>query len=143
MDIPMKSCIVLCYTIGFIFLFQACREFENNSFNTYVGYLMDAEGRPVSGVELFFTNEYPQQDSLVYELPFIYRQRTNHLGEFRFVVPSRTFDEFYVIWVEQPYLLKYEQFDQQFQRPFINPQVWERDKQEGVILVEPLTLIIP
>lgn len=139
----IKSLVPVWCMLCTFFFFQACQEFENNSFTTYLGVLQDEEGRPVEGVELFFGDRFPREDSLVYELPFIYRQRTNRLGEFRFVVPSRNFDEFYVIWVEKPFLLKYEQFNQQFQLPFITPQESARDEQEGIRLVGSLTLIRP
>jgi len=139
----IKSLIPVWCTLCTLFFVQACQEFESNSFTTYIGVLQDEEGSPVEGVELFFGDRFPQEDSLVYELPFIYRQRTNRLGEFRFVVPSRNFDEFYVIWVEKPFLLEYEQFNQQFQLPFIYPQESGRDQQEGIVPVVPLTLITP
>ncbi|UJP64658.1 hypothetical protein [Mongoliitalea daihaiensis] len=122
----------------------ACKEFENNNFTTFLGAIVDADGRPIAGVELFFV-ENPDWWNREGEMTFdriIYEQRTNALGEFRFIVPRRNFDAFYGIKASEPELLLFEQFDQEFTQSIYPVSDGQRGA-DGVVNVGLIQLLRP
>lgn len=122
----------------------ACKEFENNNFTTFLGAIVDSDGRPIAGVKLFFV-ENPDWWNGEEESRFdriIYEQRTNALGEFRFVVPRRNFNAFYGIKVSEPDLLLFEQFDQEFTQSIYPVSDGQRGA-DGVVNVGLIQLLRP
>ena len=80
--------------IGLAILFLslgACQEFIHNSFDTFTGKIVDAEGKPVADLELILTQDL---DFAVSQPPvaksIIYKVKTTNRGEFRVVMPART-----------------------------------------------------
>jgi hypothetical protein len=72
-------------------LSSSCQEFIHNSFDTFTGKIVDAEGKPVADLELILTQDL---DFAVSQPPvsksIIYTIKTTNRGEFRLVVPART-----------------------------------------------------
>ena len=69
----------------------ACQEFIHNSFDTFTGKIVDAEGKAVTDLELILTQDLdfglaqpPVAKSIIYKV------KTTNRGEFRMVVPART-----------------------------------------------------
>lgn len=87
-----------------ILLLTGCQEFIHDSFNTYSGRVVDEAGRPLSGVELVFTQDLDFTD---FQNPVsnssIYMMKTDLSGRFKFVVPSKYFDNFYYLQIKPPY----------------------------------------
>ena len=77
--------VILLFSLG------ACQEFIHNSFDTFIGRIVDEEGNAVAGLELIVTQDL---DFGVAQPPvaksIIYKVKTTNRGEFRVVVPSRT-----------------------------------------------------
>jgi hypothetical protein len=77
--------VVLLLSLG------ACQEFIHNSFDTFTGKIVDAEGKAVADLELILTQDLdfgvaqpPVAKSIIYSI------KTTNRGEFRLVVPART-----------------------------------------------------
>jgi len=77
--------------ISILLSLGACQEFIHNSFDTFTGKIVDAEGKAVTDLELILTQDL---DFGVAQPPvaksIIYKVKTTNRGEFRMVVPSRT-----------------------------------------------------
>lgn len=119
-----------------VFFTSGCKEFENNNFSSFIGVIVDEEGRPVAGLDLLFVAE-PQWWNLDAEVTFdriIYQQQTNNLGEFRFVVPRNNLNERYGIGVEEPNRLVFERFAEEVAASIVPVNSDERDG-DGVIQV--------
>lgn len=85
-------------------LFTACQEFVHDSFDTFSGRVVNQSDRPVAGVELVFTQELDFTD---FQNPVsnssIYKIKTDISGRFKFVVPTRNFDNVYYLQIKPPY----------------------------------------
>lgn len=90
--------------LSVLFLFTACQEFIHDSFDTYTGTIINESGQPVAGVELVFTQDLDFTD---FQNPrsksVIYRVITDSSGKFKFVLPSKNFDNFYYLQIKPPY----------------------------------------
>lgn len=90
--------------LSLFFLFTACQEFVHDSFDTFSGRVVDEAGLPLSGVELVFTQELDFTD---FQNPVsnssIYTMRTDMSGRFKFVVPTKNFDNLYYLQIKPPY----------------------------------------
>ncbi len=85
-------------------LLTGCQEFIHNSFDTFYGRVVDELGQPLAGVELTITQDLDFTD---FQNPvsnsFIYEIKTDLSGRFKFVVPSKYFDNFYYLQIKPPY----------------------------------------
>jgi hypothetical protein len=79
------------FLIGTLLSLSACQEFIHNSFDTFTGKIVDAEGKAVTDLELILTQDLdfgvakpPVAKSIIYTI------KTTNRGEFRMVVPART-----------------------------------------------------
>lgn len=90
--------------LSLLFLFTACQEFVHDSFDTFSGRVVDEAGLPLSGVELVFTQDLNFTD---FQNPIsnssIYTMKTDLSGRFKFVVPSKYFDNLYYLQIKPPY----------------------------------------
>ena len=90
--------------LSVLFLFTACQEFVHDSFDTFSGRVVNQSGLPLSGVELVFTQELDFTD---FQNPVsnssIYTIKTDISGRFKFVVPSKNFDNVYYLQIKPPY----------------------------------------
>ena len=106
-----KNAIARILVLSLLVLAVSCKEFIDDSFDTFIGIIVDEGGNPISGVELIFTRDFDFSD---FQNPksnsSIYTERTNNLGEFRFVAPSRQRGSFYYLEIQSPYLLEIDFF---------------------------------
>jgi hypothetical protein len=87
-----------------LFLFTACQEFVHDSFDTFSGRVVSESGQPISGVELVFTQDLDFTDfQNTVSNSAIYTMRTDVSGRFKFVVPTRNFDNVYYLQIKPPY----------------------------------------
>jgi hypothetical protein len=106
-----KNVIARILVLSLLVLAVSCKEFIDDSFDTFIGIIVDEGGNPISGVELIFTRDFDFSD---FQNPksnsSIYIERTNNLGEFSFVAPSRQRDDFYYLEIQSPYLFEIDVF---------------------------------
>jgi hypothetical protein len=142
----MRNRFYRCCSIIFVLLLSvsACREFEPNSFTTFTGAIVDEEGRPIAGVELFFVDRYWDfdEESSFDPSQVLYQQRTNALGEFRFIVPTRNFDGFYGIGVLEPDIFLLDFFGEEVRRRVV-AATDKRGVPDGVVNLGLITLVRP
>ena len=88
----------------FIFLSivaQGCQEFIHNSFDTFQGVIINKAGDPIPNLRLKLFSE----SSLVYSLD------TDTQGVFKFVLPSKNFDDFFRLEAPESFLFEINQLD--------------------------------
>ena len=107
LSLNYKSIISKLFQAGvlsLVFLFTACQEFIHDNFDTYTGRVVDELGQPLAGVELTITQDLDLTD---FQNPvsnsFIYEIKTDLSGRFKFIVPSKYFDNFYYLQIKPPY----------------------------------------
>lgn len=124
----MKSKLFHVGVLSVLFLFTACQEFVHDSFDTFSGRLVDEAGRPLSGVELVITQDLDFTD---FQNPVsnssIYAMRTDISGRFKFVVPSRYFDNLYFLQIKPPYWFEVDFAGEKELRNFIEASPSDRD----------------
>lgn len=87
--------------IFLLFLSQGCQEFIHDSFDTFQGVIVNKSGDPIPNLRLRF----------YFESSLIYSFITGNQGEFKVVLPSKNFDNFYNLEVPEPFLFELNQFD--------------------------------
>lgn len=123
------------------FLFNGCQEFIHDSFDTFSGRLVNESGQPISGVELVFTQELNFTDfQNPVSISSIYTMRTDLSGRFRFVVPSKNFNNFYYLQIKPPYRFEVDFGGQKDYRNYTEVFSSERDA-FGVVSLGDLTAV--
>ena len=128
-----KNVIARILVLSLLVLAVNCKEFIDDSFDTFTGVIVDEEGNPLSGVELIFTRDFDFSD---FQNPksnsSIYTKRTNGFGEFSFVAPSRQRDDFYFLEVQSPYFFEIDVFGEKQVQNYLLIYSSERDE-NGVV----------
>ena len=112
--------------IGVAFLLlslSACQEFIHNSFDTFTGKIVDAEGKPVANLEFSVTQELDFAMAGPVPKSVIYKVQTDEKGAFSFVLPSRSddaFNNYYFLWLSAPLLFQTEGFGEPVRERFLS-----------------------
>jgi hypothetical protein len=122
-------------------LFTGCQEFIHDSFDTYTGRVIDESGQPLSGVELLFTQDMDFSDFPNPVSNFsIYTIKTDLSGRFKFVVPSRYFNDLYYLQVKPPYWFEIDFGGEKYFLNFTEASSSERDA-FGVVALGDLKVV--
>jgi hypothetical protein len=116
-----------------LFLCAGCKFYIDDSFDTFVGTLVNESGLPARDVELIFTQEltFTGYQTGVSRSP-IYKLTTDESGKFKFVVPSKYWDNLYYLEVRSPYQFEFDFFGEKEFRNYIEFNSTEKDK-NGVV----------
>ncbi len=134
----MGKLVGFCLSLLLLF---GCQEFVHDSFDTFTGRVIDASGQPISGVELVLTQDIDFTDFHKPVSNFsIYTMKTDLSGRFKFVVPSRYFNDFYYLQVKPPYWFE---VDFGAEKYFINFTVASVSEQDafGVVALGDLKVV--
>ncbi|WP_026952739.1 peptidase associated/transthyretin-like domain-containing protein [Algoriphagus mannitolivorans] len=111
MNTRIPGFVFSIFFLALLLFHWGCREFVDDSFDTVTGRIVDESGNALEGVELIFTDDLDFTD---FQRPIakspIYKVKTNLVGEFRFVVPSKNLESIYFIEIQTPFLAEVDSF---------------------------------
>jgi hypothetical protein len=121
----------LCYAI--LFLGLGCKYYIDDSFDTFVGTLVNESGLPIGDVELIFTQELNFTGYQTgFASSYIYKLTTDQTGKFKFVVPSKYWDNLYYLEVRPPFQFEIDFFGEKEFQNYIQFDSSEKDK-NGIV----------
>lgn len=124
-----------------LFLCVGCKFYVDDSFDTFLGTLINESGLPASDVELIFTQELEFTDNqTLVSRSFIYKLTTDETGKFKFVVPSKSWDNLYFLEIKPPFQFEIDFFGEKELRNYIQFSSTEKDK-NGVLILGNIKVI--
>lgn len=120
--------IAVCFS-GACFFLAGCKTFEDDSFDTFVGVVVDENGKPIPGLDLGFTDIYPINLEGVFTFDkLIYQIKTNQAGEFKFVMPTKMTGDGYFIVIPDSHVFELTIFGNVYSQNYVDARPSDRDK---------------
>jgi len=120
--------LVFCFSVSCIF-WSGCKTFQDDSFDTFVGVVVDENGKPIPDLDLGFTDIYPINLEGVFTFDkLIYQIKTNQAGEFKFVMPTKMTGDGYFIVIPDSYVFELTIFGNVYSQNYVEARPSDRDK---------------
>jgi hypothetical protein len=121
-------CLAACFS-GSCLFWAACKTFQDDSFDTFVGVVVDDNGKPIPGLDLGFTDIYPINLEGVFTFDkLIYQIKTNQAGEFKFVMPTKMTGDGYFIVIPDSHVFELTIFGNVYSQNYVEARPSDRDK---------------
>lgn len=122
--------IAVCFSGACLFL-VGCKTFQDDSFDTFVGVVVDENGKPILGLDLGFTDIYPINLEGVFTFDkLIYQIKTNQAGEFKFVMPTKMTGDGYFIVIPDSHVFELTIFGSVYSQNYVDARPSDRDKRK-------------
>ncbi|MHA7130266.1 hypothetical protein [Algoriphagus namhaensis] len=125
----VKGLLFFTFILSLVLIFNGCRQFIDDSFDTVLARMVDESGNALAGVELIFTDNVDFLDSQrLQSNSFLYKVTTDARGEVKFVVPSKNLDPIYFIEIQSPFLAEIDVFGEVEPRNYLRVDLTLRNE---------------